>query len=345
MMPMRHVSPIHMLLAAACLLLAGACDRVLQPEGREIPVLLSLDTKAVDPGYKGTFRVALFDANGSFTGRTGSYCTTTQSHTDANSSTIRTWLDPCKVDAYGNPLDDAGDIVSLDNLAGANHDGVHGLRWGGTSSNAAVENVSLAAVSPAVAILPDGSENTCAYVNWTPDAALYISDPKSGSFTGTWVDGEYVYTSATKIPTLQERRASVTVRIECGEQPEGYIQSVTLNNHITSARYYLMAKDPYAKGFSFADGHFTTAQPVLYDCGAGAPDHLVRANNDFRVYEKIYFPAVNFSADALASVRPEFIIKLGSDKEHPIVRSVVLDQDLAPMTHYTLTLRISISQD
>lgn len=330
-----------MLLSAACLLLAGACDRVLQPEGREIPVLLSLDTKAVDPGYKGTFRVALFDDNGSFTGRTGSYCTTTQSHTDANSSTIRTWLDPCKVDADGNPLDDAGDIVSLDNLAGANHDGVYGLRWGGTSNNAAVENVSLAAVSPAVEVMPDGSGDIYAYVNWTPDVALYVSDPKSGSFTGTWVDGEYVYTSAAKIPTLQERRASVTVRIECGNQSEGYIQSVTLANHITSARYYLMAKDPYAKGFSFADGHFTTAQSVLYDCGAGAPDHLVRANNDFRVYEKIYFPAVNFSADALASVRPEFIIELGSDKDNPVEKRVVLAQDLDPMKDYTLTLLIS----
>ena len=190
-MPMRHVSPIHMLLSAACLLLAGACERVPQPEvaGADALVLLSLDTKAVDPGYKGTFRVALFDANNSFTGRTGSYCTTTQSHTDANTGTNRTWLDPCKVDADGNPLDDAGDVVSLDHLAGANHDSVHGLQWGGTSNNAAVENVSLVAVSPAVAILPDGSENTYAYVNWTPDAALYISDPKSGTFHGTWVDG------------------------------------------------------------------------------------------------------------------------------------------------------------
>ena len=44
---MSRVSLIHMLLSAACLLLAGACGRVPQPgEGREIPVLLNLDTKA-----------------------------------------------------------------------------------------------------------------------------------------------------------------------------------------------------------------------------------------------------------------------------------------------------------
>ena len=344
-MPMRHVSPIHMLLSAACLLLAGACERVPQPEvaGADALVLLSLDTKAVEPDYKGTFRVALFDANDSFTDRTGSYCTTTQSHTDANTGTTRTWLDPCKVDADGNPLDDAGDVVSLDHLADADHDGVHGLQWGGTSNNAAKENVSLVAVSPAVTIHREPAapaDPMYAYVTWTPDAALYISDPKSGTFTGTWVDGEYVYTSAAKIPVLRERRASVTVRIKCGNQSEGYIQSVTLTNHIKSARYYLIAKDPYTKGFSFADGHFTTAPSVLYDCGDGAPDHLVRADGDYREYEKVYLPAVNFSDSTLEPVRPEFTIKLGSDKTHPVEVHAVLDQDLDAMTHYTLTLLI-----
>jgi hypothetical protein len=340
--PFAHI----LLFASWAFLLLGlsACSREPQPEEADALVLLSLDTKAVDPDYKGTFRVALFDANNEFTDRTGSYCTTTQTHTDANTGTTRTWLDPCRVDTDGNPLDDTGAVVSLDELADADHDGVYGLRWAGLRTDTEVENVSLAAVSPAVPVHREPAAPEApmfGYVTWTPDARLFISDPRSGTFTGTWVDGEYVYTSKAKIPVLRERRASVTVRIECGELTEGDIQSVTLTNHIKTARYYLMAKDPYAKGFSWADGHFTTGPAVLYDCGAGAPDHLVRADGDFREYDKIYFPAAGFSDNALEPIRPEFIIMLGGDKTKPFKVRVVLNQDLDAMTHYTLTLLIS----
>lgn len=339
----------HILLAASwafLLLGSSACTRELlpQPETAGAPVLLGLETKAVNPGYKGTFRVALFDTNNEFTGRTGSYCTTTHTHTDANTGTTRTWLDPCRVNANGNPLNDMGNVVSLDNLAGADHDGTYGLRWGGLAGNATVENVSLAAVSPAVTIYQEPTapgEPMYAYVNWTPGTHLYISDPRTATFTGTWLDGEYVYTSSAKVPVLHERSASVTVRIECGELTEGDIQSVTLTNHITSVRYYLMGKGLYAKGFSWADGHFTTAPSVLYDCGAGAPDHLVRADGDYREYTPVYFPAASYSDNALEPIRPEFIIMLGSDKGKPFKVRVVLNQDLNAMTHYTLTLLIS----
>ena len=83
----------HLLLSASgafLLLGASACTREPQPKEADSLVLLSLDTKAVDPDFKGTFRVALFDANNEFTDRTGSYCTTTQTHTDANTGTTRT---------------------------------------------------------------------------------------------------------------------------------------------------------------------------------------------------------------------------------------------------------------
>lgn len=338
-MPMRHVSLIHMLLCAACLLLTGACDRVPQPsEGREIPVLLSLETKA-GSNYEGTFRVAVFDADGAFTGATGTYCSLPLGQTWWQ----HPWLPPCRVDAAsGQPLDAAQpDGNAVTDLGEADHDSKYALRWRTQSDDASSVNVSLVAVAPAVAVQPDGAGETAAYVTWTPDNELYISDPKPGTFTGTWVDADYVYTSDAKITGMSDYRASVTVRIECGEQPEGYVQSITLTNHITSARYYLMPGDIYEQGFSFAGGHFTTEPVVLYDCGAGSPDHLVRADGDYRAYEKVYFPAVRFSDNALEPIRPKFIIKLGSDKDNPIEKSVVLDQNLDPMTHYTLTLLIS----
>ena len=330
-----------MLLSAAWLLLLGsACERMPQPgeDVPQVPVLLNLETKAGGNHYVGTFRVALFDADAKFTGMTGSYC----SLSAGQQWWSHPWLPPCRVDETGQALDDTqpdGTVVT--NLGDADHNSKYGLRWKTSSANAAPVNVSLVAVAPAVQIIADGEQNINAYLTWTPDAECYISDPKQGTFTGTWVNGEYVYTSNTSLSaSMVDHRASVTVRIACGELLEAYIQSVTLTNHITSARYYLMAKDPYAKGFSFADGHFTTAQSVLYDCGAGAPDHLVRADGDYREYSKIYFPAVNFSDSALSSVRPAFDILLGEDKTKPYEVRVVLNQDLHAMTHYTLNLLI-----
>lgn len=338
-MPMRRVSLIHILLSAACLLLAGACDRMPLPEGREIPVLLSLDTKA-GSNYEGTFRVAVFDADDAFTGATGTYCSLPAGQTWWS----HPWLPPCRVDAAtGQPLDAAQpDGNAVTDLGEADHDSKYGLRWRTQTSDASSVNVSLVAVAPALQVHPDGSGDALAYVTWKPDDELYISEPKRGTFTGTWTDEEFVYTSDTKLSTMVDHRASVTVRIECDDQqPELYIQSVTLANHITSARYYLMSKDICERGFSFADGHFTTEPAVLYDCSTGAPDHLVRAAGDYRAYEKVCFPAVRFSDDALETIRPEFVIKLGSDKDNPIEKRVILGQDLAPMTHYTLTLLIS----
>ena len=325
-----------------CLLAACRREPLPEPECDGL-VMLSLDTKA--PGDPRTFRVALFDWNDEFTGRTGSYCTTTQAHTDANTGTTRTWLNPCRVNDAGTAMKDGSTEAAAD-LSDADTGGQWGLRWGGYASNnpSWPWNVSLAVVSPAVPVHPEPaapSEPMYAYVNWTPGAALFISDPAGATFTGTWLDGEYVYTSSTKVPALRERRASVTVHIECGDLDEGYVQSVTLTNHITSARYYLMEKTPYARGFSYADGHFTTAGEVLYDCGAGDPQHLEKANGDYWNSAMIYFPEAAYSENSLESIRPEFIVMLGSDKAKPFKARVVLNQDLTAMTHYTLTLRIS----
>ena len=77
------------------------------------------------------------------------------------------------------------------------------MRWAGLRTDTEEENVSLAAVSPAVPVHREPAAPEApmfGYVTWTPDAQLFISDPRAGTFTGTWLDGEYVYTSAAKVP-------------------------------------------------------------------------------------------------------------------------------------------------
>jgi len=323
------------------LLLAGmvSCSRTEEPSSEELsgaPVLLRMETKAGGSFYEGTFRVVLFDANYIFSGRTGSYCSLPQGQTWWS----HPWLPPCRVDeTTGEPLD-ATDAVS--SLEGADHNSLYGLRY--VPSNNYALDISLVALAPAVRVIPDGPEDSYAYVQWSSDPArrLYISAPVSGKFTGTWVDREFVYTSDSHLSgSMTDPSATVTVRVECGELAEGDVQRVSLTNLFTSIRFYLLSKDSYERGFSFSDGHFTTAAETLYDCGTGAPDHLVRADGDYRVYPRVFLPAAPFSDNALDPVRPIFMISLGPDKTHPLRARVVLNQDLEPMTHYTLTLLIS----
>ena len=73
-MTMRFRSHI-LLTATLSLLLMGGTSCTREPrKGTEGLVLLSLDTRAGDPGYAGTFRVALFNTDYEFSGRSGSYC-------------------------------------------------------------------------------------------------------------------------------------------------------------------------------------------------------------------------------------------------------------------------------
>lgn len=322
-------------------LLAGvvSCTRSPQPSPEEIsgaPVLLRMETKAGGSVYEGTFRVAMFNSSYIYSGRTGSYCSLPQGQTWWS----HPWLPPCRVDEEsGDPLDAANAVSSLE---GADHDSRYGLRY--TIGNNSTSNVSLVALAPAIRVIPDGTDDAYAYVQWSSNAArrVYISAPVAGTFTGTWVDREYVYTSDNHLSgSMTDPSATVTVRVECGELTEGDIQRVSLTNLVTSARFYLISKDFYERGFSFADGHYTTTAQTIYDCGAGAPDHLVRADGDFREYEKIFFPAAPYSDNALDYIRPVFMLHLGPDKTRPLRARVVLNQDLEPMTHYTLTLLIS----
>ena len=102
---------------------------------------------------------------------------------------------------------------------------------------------SLVAVSPAVRIKPDENQAVYAYVDWTPDKALYISDPPASNspFSGSWLDGQYVYTSGGeggRVPDLMDRRATIAIEIKCGELETGSVQSVTASNLVVSDRYY-----------------------------------------------------------------------------------------------------------
>ena len=354
---MRLGSDLRVFLASALLLCGGlaACTRVPQPAGEEPEgtVRLSLDTKGLPAGQR-TFRAVIFDKNNEYANN-GSYSTTTSgSHTDAHTGAVREWLLPCRVDDGGTPLDESGAVV--DNLADADHRSVYGLRWGGSG------NITLAAVSPAVRVLQDELDDRRCYVEWSADtdAPLYVSAPAAGSFAGTWIGGAFVYESSTRIPTLVDYRATLSVFIDFDRDPnnvrpvdEAYIQSVCVTNRVVSDRYYLQEKGDLALGFTLKampdeNRHYTVSDTpkVLYDWSAdGGVLHLEKANNDTwssSGERKVYLPAVNFAdTDLTDAVRPVVLVKLGSDTDHPFTAKVVLNQTLLPMKHYTYKLMVS----
>ena len=354
---MRLKTDIRVLLASAVLLSGGVagCSRLPQAAGEqpEGSILLGLDTKALPAGQR-TFRVVIFDRNNEY-GANGSYSTTTSGpHTDANTGAVREWLLPCRVDDGGTPLDESGAVV--DNLADADHRSVYGLRWGGSG------NITLAAVSPAVRVLQDELDDRRCYVEWSADtdAPLYVSAPAAGSFAGTWIGGAFVYESSTRIPTLVDYRATLSVFIDFDRDPnnvrpvdEAYIQSVSVTNRVVSDRYYLQEKGDFALGFTLKatpdeNRHFTVSDTpkVLYDWSAdGGVIHLEKANGDTWASadgRKVYVPAVNFAdTDLTDAVRPVVLVKLGSDTDHPFTAKVVLNQTLSPMKHYTYKLLVS----
>lgn len=333
------------------LLAVVACGRTPQPAGDlDGLVMVSLDSKAGDPGYTGTFRVALFTGTAAFTGRTGSYCTET--FDDA-----RNWLMPCKVNAAGEPLDatDPGAVVA--DPAAADHSGKWGLRWLGETTQGA-NYASLMAVSPAVTIYKD---NVYAYVEWVPDRALYICEPpaQNGTFSGSWMDGQQVYASSSKVPELVDRRASVRLKIQCGQLDEGSIQQVAVTHYVKSDRYYLRAtaSESILQGFTFKNDpagnrHFVfNAEDdpiVLFDQAAdGGLLHLSKTPGAGEVESwtssvPVYFPAFNFADENLDdALRPVFTVKLGEDTSKPLVARVVMNQKLEPMKHYVYTLFLS----
>lgn len=78
---MRRLTSVFLFLSLVTVLLS--CTREPQPEaGEEAPVLFSSGTKALPAGIE-TFRTLMFATNSrEYTGRSGSYCSLTFSHTD-----------------------------------------------------------------------------------------------------------------------------------------------------------------------------------------------------------------------------------------------------------------------
>ena len=360
------------------LLLTGAlpsCTRTPQPdEGEEVPVLLSADTKALPAGVE-TFRVAMFSpSTRQYTGRSGTYCTETFSHLDdysdpANPRTY-TWLRPCRVSDAGVPLDAAGDPVTG---AAADHGSQYGLRWNNSGSSW-TGNVSLVAIAPAVGFVADATPGRlvwqdaghAVWLNWTLDTEVYVSDPVDGSFTGIWFAGEYVYSSTASAlsSTLADRRAKVTVRIQCSTDliPRTHLCDVRVTDRIVSDRFYLHEIGDNVQGFSrpadpadpsILQHFFVDTDPdhaVVLTDAAGLPDIsdpagknvlLEKGVTDWTSSTPFFLQARDYSNALMAGKRPVIEVRLGADPENPVKVRVPLAQNLLPMHHYVYTLDVT----
>ncbi len=329
----RHIAIVVLLLAAGC---TRAPQQREETTGERLR--LSLETKALGAGER-TFSVALFTGERNYTGRSGSYCTTTYT----NSALGFTWLQPCRVNDAGEPLDDGGAIVP--DLALADHNSLYGLRWNGGTETRPVE---LVALSPALKVHSAGVNDQYAYVDWTVGGhktmdAIYISEPVPGSFSGSWVDREYVYDSDASLSgSMKDPRAAVKVHIECGRLDEGDVRSVVLSNRLTQARFYLESKDDIGRGFYLEDPSLITFDAqTLYTCPPGAPMHITQDPSTQWTSAEILLPAMAYSA-LPDTRRPVLTVVLGdASLSEPFTARVVLNQDLEPMKEYTYTLRIS----
>ncbi|MBP5625772.1 MAG: hypothetical protein J6W98_02525 [Bacteroidales bacterium] len=363
------------------LLLSGAllsCTRLPRPdEGEGAPMMFSADTKALPAGVE-TFRVAMFSPSSrQYTGRSGSYCTETFSHVDDYTDPLNpvtyTWLRPCKVNEAGQPLDNTDPGAVVADLSEADHDGRWGLRWnnGGSSWSG---NVSMVAVAPAVGFVADNTPGRlvwqnaghAVWLNWTLDTEVYVSDPVDGGFTGVWFGGKYVYSSSTSAlsTTLTDRRAKVTVRIQCSTDliPQTHLCDVRVTDRIVSDRFYLHEIGDNVQGFSRpadpADPsivqHFVVDtdpdHAVVLADGAGLPDIsdpagknvlLEKGVTDWTSGEPFFLQARDYSNALMAGKRPIVEVKLGADPANPVKVRVPLAQNLLPMHHYVYTLDVT----
>lgn len=374
---MRRFALVYLFLSLAVVL--PSCTREPQPgKGEDAPVLLATGTKALPAGIE-TFRALMFSTNSrQYTGRSGSYCTLTFSHTDdytdpLNPVTYR-WLQPCRVSEAGAPLDINGDPVS--SLADADHGSSYGLRWNGTSNGSG--NGSMVAVAPAVDFVmndavpgpPDRlvwqNLGHAVWLNWTLGTEIYISDPVAAGFSGIWFDGQYSYSSSTSelSTTLVDHRAKVTIKIQCSTDliPQTHLYDVRVTDRIVTDRFYLLESGDNVRGFSrptdpedasiiqyfIIDSDPAHALPLMN--GAGLPDWTDPANKnvllekdvtDWTSSDPFYLQARDYSAVLMTGKRPVIEVRLGTDPTNPVRVRVPLAQELLPMHHYVYTLDVT----
>ena len=347
----------------------SACVREPLPDedGIDRPVMLSAETKGLPAGME-TFRVALFH-NNQYSGQSGTYCTLTFSHTDnytdpSNPPVTYTWLQPCRVNNAGDPLDDTmpdGNIVTLN---AADHSSKWGLRWnnGGSSWSG---NAYLVAIAPAKSFIWEGH---AAYFPWTLDSEVYISDPVNGGFSGIWFQGQYVYTSSSLTEdtslsrTLVDHRAKITVKIISGTDliPETYLYDVRVADRITEDRFYLHQEGDHPQGFSRPENDPNNLLGVEYFVvdrvnslvlkdSSNNPDigdsstavHLTYAGAEAWFSNVPFFlQARNYSDQWMTGKRPTIVVKLGLDASNHVTVRVPIDQELLPMHHYLYTLEV-----
>lgn len=308
-------------------LLALSCERrpLEYPETMEepAPVKFSLVTKSLDAGEK-TFRVALFNMSTKALLGQGTYCSTLIDH--RATVTDGRWLSPCRVDNNGGPL--KADGTEASGLGEADTDGKWGLRYGTNGS------CYLVAASPAKAMTSAGSQ---CYYAWTPSTELYVSKAVPVTLSGTWLGGQYVYESSSALE-LKDRRASITVHIECGELPTAYIQSVTLLNCVTVARWDLVS--------GFSNANYTTGSYSLFDYSsdnAGTVLRLDKADDGSWNSTPVYIPSIDYSGSDYAAMRPQIQVLMGNDPAHPSSAIVDITEKADPMMRYTYNLYVSKS--
>ena len=301
--------------------LALSCERrpLEYPETMEepAPVKFGLVTKSLGAGEK-TFRGALFNISTKALLGQGTYCSTLINH--SATVTDGRWLSPCRVDNNGGPLKTDGTEAS--GLAEADTDSKWGLRFGTDSY------CYLVAASPAKAMSSAGSQR---YYAWTPSTELYVSEAVPVILSGTWLGGQYVYESSSALE-LKDRRASIKVHIECGELSTAYIQSVTLLNCVTSARWDLVS--------GFSNANYTTGSYTLY---GGDVLQLVKDNNDEWNSTPVYIPSIDYSGSDYAAMRPQIQVLMGNDPAHPSSAVIDITEKADPMMNYTYKLYVSKS--
>ena len=368
---MRLQTHLRTFLPAVLALLLPAmtgCHREPDPEGgREGLVMLSAGTKSLPTGIN-TFRVALFTENREYSGRNGTYCTETLTHVDDYSETpgTYTWLKPCRVDGAGTPLDINGDPVS--DVSEADHDGKWGLRWNSYYNSSWTNNAYLVALAPARAFVHETGSHA-AYVDWTPDTRIYISEPVLGSFYGTWFKNQFVYHSSDDSEsseelskTLLDHRASLTLKVQCDRIPATTLRAIYVKHRIIRDRFYLQDKENEVRGYSLPecphykfDDDDPGTDPVpgdfapLYLLGPGAaqvvnkPDYPTAGTPEatWTSDTPFYVQARDYKTATVDELRPLIFVQLGPDPDNPVTVKIPIDYDLKPMKNYTLILDVS----